>query len=141
MSLRRSQRNKDSSPKSYREPYYTSYPEGEPATLLERQLAALNQESFSSQELAAVDDLLVYSLFATKRRHASYRALRTPFLSQTPRNISRDEGVFISEQYHELLGKTTGGVPELQIIQESARTIQTRLPHLFQESDVNVLAQ
>jgi hypothetical protein len=51
------------------------FPEGPPGNELERLIERLNKQAFASSSYAQVDDILVYSLFATKHRAGNHRAL------------------------------------------------------------------
>ena len=63
---------------SYVEDIEPSYPENKPKSPLERIVAHLNQESFTSSDYARVDTILVYSIFEPKQHPNSYRALQLP---------------------------------------------------------------
>jgi hypothetical protein len=57
---------------NYADDLTPSYPEGEPANNFEKIVANLDQESFDSKLFSSIDDILVYSLFGTKRHDRGY---------------------------------------------------------------------
>lgn len=72
INLRRSSRPKKS-------PNYgqtSTYPDVEPSTPIEQWISKLDKETFPSKDYARVDDILVYCIFANKRKPDADRALR-----------------------------------------------------------------
>jgi hypothetical protein len=61
------------------------FPDGPPATPLERTFQALNLEAFPLLSYALVDDILVHALFATKLRAQGYRAIQPRMVGGGPR--------------------------------------------------------
>jgi hypothetical protein len=81
------------SKKVWLEPLGT-YPDGPPTIKVEKEVHALNLESFSSDILARVDALLVFSFFASKRKTRSKNAI---FLDTVgPLECSIEQGQQIS---------------------------------------------
>ena len=54
------------------------YPEAPPSNALEKLVACLNQQTFPMASYGKIDDLVVTSLFASKRCHRYYRAMKPP---------------------------------------------------------------
>ena len=86
-------------PKRTVNPEY-SYPDGPPSSDIERWIAKLDLQSFPSHDYARIDDILVYSLFGSKRCFKYYRALLPSrvFLQDSP-SISNEIGVDICHIY------------------------------------------
>lgn len=70
--LRRSKRQKTIG--KYTE--VSSYPDGPPSSAFENLVSTLDQQFFPSETFARIDDILTYSIFATKRKSQRYLALR-----------------------------------------------------------------
>jgi hypothetical protein len=68
------------------------YPDGPPIDELEILIKHLNMQAFPSSSYARVDDILVYSLFATKRRPGHCRAL-TPLMAGNGPEMTQEEAV------------------------------------------------
>lgn len=117
------------------------YPDGPPSGGLEVVLARLNLEAFPAAEYARVDDLLVYSLFATKSHPNSYRAwipVRAS-LVEPPPALEPVVGKAICKA---CLGLIWGdGQWEGQDPLGIAQVIQYGYPHLLSPTDIPILSQ
>jgi len=96
--LRRSARISTAPKRTVNQEY--SYPDGPPSSDIERWVAKLDLQSFPSHDYARIDDILVYSLFGSKRCFKYYRALLPSrvFLQDSP-SISNEIGVDICHIY------------------------------------------
>jgi len=77
-----------------------NYPDGPPSSDIEKWAAKLDLQSFPSHDYARIDDILVYSLFDSKRSFKYYRALSpsSVFLQDSP-SISNGIGMDICHIY------------------------------------------
>jgi len=109
-----------------------SYPDGPPATALERCIARLDRESFEASVFAKVDDILAFSLFASKRRPNGYRALSLTraFLEKEP-PISIVTALRICSLYNQLANQSSDDTWE--IATRAAARILGEFPDLFPE--------
>ena len=115
-----------------------AYPEGKPTTDFERRIAALNLQAFPSSTFAEVDDILVYALFASKRRQRSYRACEpdTAFYDAAAR-ISKEDGITIRRIY----GIHTDGGRGVAGINDACQALILELPTLFRQETLSLLQQ
>lgn len=115
-----------------------TYPDGEPTTYFERKIAALNHQSFHSSTFTKVDDVLVYALFASKRRQRSYRACvpDTAFYDATTL-ISEEDGIKIRHIY----GTHTSDARGLDGINEACQILIQEFPNIFDQNSLPVLQQ
>ena len=119
----------------------SSYPEGAPKNDFESTIALLNQQSFPANIYAHIDDILVYALFATKRRSHSYRAFHpTPALQQaTTQPLSADDGIRILQTYRQHVPETLRG--QRQAIQNAVEALIKQFPSVFLEEHHSVTEQ
>jgi hypothetical protein len=94
MSLRRSTRRTKGV--SYAGMSKSCYPDSPPMTDREKRFHELNLQAFPIEPYLKVDDALVFSLFATKRRPNSYRRFNPTAISGV-RNIDAAEGIAIAK--------------------------------------------
>ena len=115
-----------------------AYPDGEPTTDFERRIAALNHQAFHSSTFTKVDDILVYALFASKRRQRSYRACvpSTTFYDAAAQ-ISKEDGIKIRHIY----GTHTSGARGLHSINDACRALILELPNIFNPDSLPTLRQ
>ncbi|KAI0313411.1 hypothetical protein OF83DRAFT_1175700 [Amylostereum chailletii] len=118
-----------------------SYPEGPPSSPFERTIAALDAESSPHLSYSAVDDVLVYALFAAKRRPRYSRA-RVPPPASNPglelRPVTREDGLNI----HAICRRTVDNehpTPE-QCHRAAVELVQT-FPVLFLPHEGHVVQQ
>jgi hypothetical protein len=119
---------------SYKDEFTPSYPDDKPANDFERRIASLDQQSFPCEQFSTVDDIIVYSLFSTKRRREGYRAVKTEraFGEDDP-PVTQEEGIEIR--------KIFGTVEELDQIPSAAQAMVTALPHIFAQEHIPVIRQ
>jgi hypothetical protein len=125
--LRRSTRN-------LRRVYYA---EGLPVTVV-KSLTRLDQQSFPAAVYAAVDDVLVFSLFATKNHASSYRALRPTPLSSSPRPVSDEVGVDVKKICDEYISRSH---PTLEQCANASARLAGAYPALIQQDEVKIAQQ
>ena len=130
-----------------------NYPEGNPKGILEEMVALLNQQSFPFMSFGRVDDMLVYSLFASKRHPKGYRAIKPASFAY--RKVSEDiegggsileseplftldNGLILAQLFNMHL---KGTLPQQDSLTLVSGEIMQRLPHLFQQSDRPILEQ
>ena len=135
---RRSARNIYKPPLEY--DFTPSYPDGVPQNEFERRVAALDNQSFPSEIFAAVDDVLVYALFGSKRRPNGYRALHpTRAFGQVEPLITREQAIRIRHVYQQHAGKQGEG--QTKDILKAADAIFQEHPAIFNREHVPVLEQ
>jgi hypothetical protein len=116
-----------------------SYPDGAPETDLEQTIHSLNQEALSSQSYSAVDDVIVFSLFASKRRSRSYRSWATTATSgAVARNVTARDGIAITALCHSEISCDN---PTRESCRRVAMHLQQLYPHLFYEDDISIVEQ
>jgi hypothetical protein len=137
-SLRRSARSTRKI--QYSEAFSPSYPDGPPATEFERRVASLNSQSFHSEALATVDDILIYSFFGSKRRPNGYRAM-TPACAfgQLKPSITKDQGLTIRHLYKQFVPKQGQG--DKEALQNAAHAIFSQFPTLFSPDHLPIIEQ
>lgn len=137
--LRRSTRA-STSKVSYGDEFSPSYPDGEPANEFERRVALLDQESFPWEELSEVDDVIVYSLFSSKRRTKGYRAVKTlrAFLEEETA-VTAEEGVGIRR----LIGKylPSEGERDVGAFRKVAVALVKEFDQIFKAGQVRIVEQ
>jgi len=137
-SLRRSARSTKKI--QYSEAFTPSYPEGPPATEFERRVASLNSQSFHSDPFAAVDDVLIYSIFGSKSRPNGYRAM-TPAraFGQLQQSITKDQGLTIRHLYKQFVPEQGKG--DKEALQKASHAIFSRFPTLFTAVHLPIIEQ
>jgi hypothetical protein len=123
--------------------FYSCYPDDPPITPLEKLIDRLNNEAFPSEQLARVDDLIVYALYASKRHpnnplaFQSSTVLECDNTKQLP--TGHEDGIALCHLYHEYVNERETVQPEK--IAKLTDAICKRFPTLFCDSDVPVLYQ
>jgi hypothetical protein len=114
-----------------------AYPDRDPVTDLERTIAHLNSQAFYSSSFTQVDDVLVYALFASKRRQRSYRScVPDSAFPDAPTPISDDEGIKIRHIYGLHTAKRgLDGIPD------ASRDLILQLPTIFHKHSLPILQQ
>lgn len=117
-----------------------SYPENPPQNLFEQRIATLNHQSFPSPYFSVVDDVLVYSLFSSKRRTNGYRTMipECAFKDTTP-PITKEQGIAIRRIYKDCVGEQ--GTGQEENIRAACGTMQMVLPEIFTRDNLPILRQ
>ena len=119
-----------------------SYPDGPPANEFERRISLLNEESFSWEGLSGVDDVLVYSLFSSKRRRHGYRAVQTErVFGEEGAAVSAEDGVAIRQVIKENLGEEGEGVRKKEDIRKAAGELVGKFPKIFVREQLGMIEQ
>lgn len=140
--LRRSARS-TKTPKYYND-LSPAYPDDEPANEFESRVATLNQESFPWKMFSAVDDILVYGLFSSKRRVRGYRAIKTDrAFGEEEAPITREEGIQIRKIFEDHVGAREHGhgVQQVESIHCAAEYLVKALPKIFSPDQLSVIQQ
>lgn len=131
----------------------SSYPDGRPSNEFEKLIAQLNRQSFPSQQYAKIDDIILYSLFSSKKNFTYTRRLvPSPALtasqssSATSAPLIPSSPNFIDEHARRiyLLQKKTIPADQLAseaILQEASHLIVSALPEIFNDIDRPVVQQ
>jgi hypothetical protein len=98
----------------------------------------LDKENFSSAHYLAVDDVLVFSLFASKKHRSSYRALRPPPLCSSPREIPDDVGVNIRKICDQVINRNH---PTFEQCMTASATLAHTYPNLIQQGETEIAQQ
>jgi hypothetical protein len=115
---------------------YLPYPEGEPISQFEKAIAELNKMAFPSSPYAAVDDVLVFSLFASKRKGSHLRSLQ-PVPSSSVRSITPEEGIAIRNECNAIPREN----PTIDDCGRVARRVCMQFPHIIPQSSLPVFSQ
>ena len=115
----------------------SSYPDGPPANPLEAMIADLNREAFPSESYAAVDDLLVFSLFATKKCAKSYRALK-PALVVSNLEITDEQGISIARECWKHISRS---LPNRNECLRAARSLKKQFAEQFSRFNDRLITQ
>lgn len=107
----------------------SSYPDGPPANTFEKTIALLNLQAFPRKLYAVADDVLVFSLFATKKNNKlqRYRSLKPAFLSETT-SITAAQGTAIAK---ECLSHICEDDPTLEQCAQTAKVLKEKFPEQF----------
>jgi hypothetical protein len=108
------------------------YPDSAPRTERERVIHQLNLQAFPIEPYAKLDDVLVFSLFATKRRSRSYRGFDPTPISGA-RSITAAEGIAIAQVCFEGISQAK---PTLESCHNVAMQLQAVYPHVFKGETV-----
>ena len=103
-------------------------------------MASLNQQSFPWKQFSVVDDVLVYSLFSSKRRTNGYRAIKTERVfgeEDTP--VTAEKGILIRNITQEYLPEQ--GVRNTHDFEKAAQALVKALPEIFLEQQLNIIEQ
>lgn len=114
------------------------YPDGPPLTDFETAVDVLNREAFLAAEYCNADDIIVYSLFATKRRNKSYRALIPATSLEPSRKVTPEEGVRITSLCHQHIQREN---PSREACHCAAVALTEEYGHLFSPSSVTIVEQ
>jgi hypothetical protein len=132
------------------------YPDGVPSNELERTIARLDKEAFPILSYGRIDDIVVYSLFASKRCPEYYRAMKpSPFYKENDvaetdgdgqRPILESEPSFttadalaIAYIFNRRIPR--GTMPTKDALRQATNEIIEELGQFFQESDGEILQQ
>jgi hypothetical protein len=136
--LRRSARS--TKKQNYYNEFSPSYPDNEPANEFESRVSTLNQESFPWKTFSNVDDILVYGLFASKRRVSGYRSIipdRASGKEEPP--ITRKEGIQIRKICGDRLEEQD--VRQVEDVRRTAEALVKGLPTVFSPDQLPVIQQ
>jgi hypothetical protein len=117
-----------------------SYPEKPPQNLFEQRIATLNHQAFPSSSFSLVDDVLVYSLFSSKRRTNGYRTMipERAFKDMNP-PISKEQGMAILRIYKDCVGEQGKGLEEN--IRAACGSMEMVFPEIFTRDKLPILRQ
>ena len=137
--LRRSARA-SMSKRNYNNDFSPSYPDKDPITDFERRVAALDQQSFPWKQLTAVDDVLVYSLFSSKRRTRGCRAIKTQrvFGEEHPA-VTAGDGISIRRVIEQYLPE--GKPKNVEDFGNAARVLVNTFPQIFSQNQLEIIEQ
>jgi hypothetical protein len=111
---------------------------GKPETELERLVHALNKQSFPTQRYGEVDDIIVYSMFASKKA-PPHRALHlVSALTQNPINLDKQLATSLAVT---IFQETSEEDPNPSQCSSAAEKIISSFSDLFTELDKDILAQ
>lgn len=113
------------------------YPEGPPKNAFEQDIETLNAECFPLQRYNHIDDILVYCLFATKRRHKSYRALK-PIPSGEAVDITRLDAMAVEQVVHQHVDRST---PSMEGCHKAAAVLCEVYKNIFANADIAIVRQ
>jgi hypothetical protein len=113
------------------------YPDGPPTHDVEVLIHKLNLQAFPSSSYARVDDILVYALFATKKRPHYYRAL-LPATASDHRDITDEEALSISNIVRKEVSHDNPSREECEL---AAFEISCRHHQLLLEEDLPIVEQ
>jgi hypothetical protein len=117
-----------------------SYPENRPTNDFERRIALLNKQTFLSSSFSAVDDILVYSLFSSKRRTAGYRTMIPDRAFRDPRPlINKEQGLTIRHIYKDCVGEQGKGLEKS--LEAASVSIVKALPDFLGKDELPILLQ
>ena len=130
-----------------------AYPDSKPSTDFEHFVSRLNMESFPASQYSKIDDILVYSLFVSKKHFRYRRRLQPPsvFLSDTD-TLPTSGGpissapTFTNEDASTLYRIYQASVPKEEMTSELTITRATEdicssMPNIFNPDDSGVLKQ
>jgi hypothetical protein len=124
-----------------------SYPDGQPCNDIENLVAQLDLETFPITSYARVDDILVYSLFASKRHPDGFRALKPatafgPIMDKGQAHcpsFTDDHAMEICHIFNYHI-RTKEGF-RMGAIEDATNDIFHHAPQIFQNGDERVLRQ
>ena len=112
------------------------YPDTPPANKFEEEISQLNQEAFPTADFTRVDDIIFYSLFATKSQ-PNYRAL-DPSPASLTRKVSSVQGAKIAAT---CVNGISQEMPTRQAVSIVTMGLVKDYPDLFFESDQPIIEQ
>jgi hypothetical protein len=113
------------------------YPEGKPMTRFEKEIARLNLEAFPASLYAQVDDIVVWSLFASKRRHTARQALKPAASSSLHQSlVTNERALAIHERCRSIFHD-----PTRDRCETAARDLVGQFPDLFSAIHTPIIAQ
>jgi hypothetical protein len=124
----------------YDNEFAPAYPDDEPANKFESCVSTLNQQSFPWKIFSAVDDILVYALFSSKRRVGGYRTVIADCaFSDEEAPITRKEGIEIRK----IIGHYSKeeGVQPVEEIRHVAERLVEAVPNVFAVDQLPVIQQ
>lgn len=138
--LRRSTRA-STSKKTYNDNEFApSYPEKPPDSNFESHVASLDQQSFPWKQFSMVDDVLVYSLFSSKRRTKGYRSIYAArVFGETDRPVTVEVGLLIRNLIEEYLPQKEERNAEDFV--NTARALVEALPNVFSQDKMDIVEQ
>lgn len=117
-----------------------SYPDSPPSTDFEKKVASLDQQSFPWKELSVVDDILVYSLFSSKRRMKRYTAIKTEqAFGEKDMAVTVEVGLLIRKIIQEYL--PVQGVRNTGDAGNAAQALIESLPDTFSQEQLGIIKQ
>jgi len=115
------------------------YPDGPPETEFEQTIDSLNCDMLPSQSYAAVDDIIVYGLFSSKRRSRSYRSWTATATSTiSTRTVTAKDGIAIADLCHSNISWER---PSIECCRQTAIKLHRLYGSLFHGDEINVLQQ
>jgi hypothetical protein len=124
----------------YRDTLTPSYPESAPQNKYEERIAQLNNETFDSSSFSIVDDVLVYSLFSSKRRTHGYRTMIADrAFKEEASPINKEQGLLIRHIYKDCVGEQGTGIEEN--IKAACDCMAGALPDIFSRDREQILHQ
>jgi len=100
-------------------------------------MESLNRQSFPAVAYSRVDDVIVFALFASKRRNVGCRSL-DPAPVSFGRDVTSDEGIHIRKICQQHIEKA---LPTRDQCREVAEILPRQFPHLLAESEKAVIEQ
>jgi hypothetical protein len=117
---------------------YLQYPDGPPHTTFENAIALLNKEAFLASPYAEIDDIIVWSLFSSKRRPAGPGALKLSAVSSQNKPAITHEQALEIQSHCRMIPSTD---PTREDCAGTARTLSENFPRLFPAGQVPIIAQ
>ena len=115
------------------------YPDGPPETEFEQTIDSLNCDMLPSQSYAAVDDIIVYGLFSSKRRSRSYRSWTATATSTiSTRTVTAKDGIAIADLCHSNISWER---PTIECCRQTAIKLHQLCGNLFHGDEINILQQ
>jgi hypothetical protein len=116
-----------------------SYPDGPPQTGFEHTIDRLNRHPLHSSSYEAVDDVLVYCLFSSKRRSRSYRSWITTATSTTStRAVTAEEGIAVADLCYSIIDRER---PTVESCRQAAVQLHQMHSHLFFRDEMDIIEQ
>jgi hypothetical protein len=114
------------------------YPDGAPITEFERAVAQLNFEAFPSSSYAQIDEILVWSLFASKRRNTSRQALKPAASSSRYHSLITHEQALAIYERCRLIPRDD---PTRNHCEATAKDLVEHFPDLLSSTQIAIIAQ
>jgi hypothetical protein len=124
----------------YRGTLTPSYPESAPQNRFEERIAQLNNESFDMSSFSIVDDVLVYSIFSSKRHTHGYRTMIAERAFREEASlINKEQALTIRHIYKDCVGEQGKGTEES--IKAACDYMAEALPNVFSRDREPILHQ